>query len=117
MAQKKELPRLFTTDGEHNPSNLSEVNPNLKHTIGDSIPPAELKIVGYTLTPPERLNIGLEVWINFWSASVIGEIISIHEYPEQKFKYDLKVIAKDGLEKRIYNVDGEMLTRTHPRLD
>lgn len=59
----------------------------------------------------ERLDIGLNVWINFWSASVVGEIIAFREYPVRKFKYDLKVTSKDGQERRIYNVDMEMLSK------
>lgn len=90
------------------------VSHDLKPTIGDSIPPTELKIAGYALIPPQRLNIGLEVWINFWSAYVIGEVIAVHEYPNEVFKFDLKVTDANGKEQRIYNVSFEMLSVTKP---
>ena len=62
----------------------------------------------------DKYQIGFGVWINFWSASIIGYICGIHEYPNGVFKFDLKVTDVSGKEQRIYNVSSEMLSVTKP---
>lgn len=53
---------------------------------------------------PSSLQLGQPAFINLWEEDIIGEACGVHFYPG-KVKYDFKVLAANGQETRIYNID------------
>lgn len=65
-----------------------------------------------TLEQKAEYKIGESLWINFWSASIIGEVCGVHMY-RSKEKYDFKVFGGGGVGvTRIYNIDSAIVSRT-----
>lgn len=60
---------------------------------------------------PCEFQINDQVWLTFWSHSIGAEIHAIH-FTKGKVMYDLNVIAKDGLQTRIYRVDPAIISKT-----
>ena len=61
---------------------------------------------------PEH-EVGKAVWLYLWEKAIIAEVVSVGIH-NNKITYDLKLVAHNGENTRIYRVDSQFVKTKHP---